>query len=109
MICSLRLKMNSAIILASGSGTRANLKIPKQFIKIDEKKYIINYSINSFWKNNNINEIIVVVPEAWVDKFSEEFKNVKVVQGGKTRSESSIIGLHACSKKTTNVFEVPLQ
>ena len=39
-----------------------------------------------------------------INKFSEEFKNVKVVQGGKTRSESSIIGLHACSEKTTNVL-----
>ena len=51
MICNLRLKMNSAIILAGGQGKRTNLKTPKQFVKIDEEKYIINYSFNSFNKN----------------------------------------------------------
>jgi len=106
--------MNSAIILAGGSGKRTNLKIPKQFVKIDGKKHIITYSFNSFNKNKNINEIIVVLPdENWVDVFNEELhchhqsefpKKIKFIQGGKTRSESSIIGLHACSEKTTNVL-----
>ena len=50
MICNLRMKMNSAIILAGGSGKRTNLKIPKQFVKINTKNYIINYSINLFEK-----------------------------------------------------------
>ena len=104
MICNLRIKMNSAIILAAGSGKRTNLKIPKQFVKVDAKNHIISYSINSFKKNKNIHEIIVVVPKDWVNKFSEKFKNVRVIQGGKTRSESSIIALHACSKKTANVL-----
>ena len=42
--------MNSAIILAGGGGKRTNLKIPKQFVKINTKNYIINYSINLFEK-----------------------------------------------------------
>ena len=96
--------MNSAIILAGGSGKRTNLKIPKQFIKVDTKNYIINYSINLFEKNKNINEIIIVVPKDWVDKCTKNFKNVKIVQGGNTRSESSFIALRACSKKTINVL-----
>ncbi len=35
--------MNSAIILAGGVGKRFNNKIPKQFLKINDKKLMIEY------------------------------------------------------------------
>ncbi len=40
--------MNSAIILAGGSGTRTNLKTPKQFVNVNPKNCIIDYSIRTF-------------------------------------------------------------
>ena len=38
--------MNSAIIVAGGIGKRAETTPPKQFIHIDDKNRIIDYSIN---------------------------------------------------------------
>ena len=58
--------MNSVIILAGGNGSRANLNIPKQFFKINNN-YIVDFSISFFKKKQKITEIILVVPEKWVD------------------------------------------
>ena len=50
--------MNSAIILAGGVGKRFNNKTPKQFLKIDNKKLMIEYSIDKFTENENIDDIM---------------------------------------------------
>ena len=51
--------VNSAIILAGGSGSRIESEIPKQFLTLSSKP-IIEYSIDMFEKNTNIDEIILV-------------------------------------------------
>ena len=51
--------MNSAIILAGGDGNRINSNVPKQFIEINNKK-LIDFSIDAFKKNKNIDEIVIV-------------------------------------------------
>ena len=60
MICNLELQMNSAIILAGGIGSRLNSDIPKQFIRANNGNRIIDFSIEIFRKNKNIDEIIIV-------------------------------------------------
>ena len=50
--------VNSAIILAGGSGSRIESGIPKQFLTLSNKP-IIEYSIDMFEKNTNIDEIIL--------------------------------------------------
>ncbi|HBF5476539.1 IspD/TarI family cytidylyltransferase, partial [Clostridioides difficile] len=52
--------MYSVIIVAAGSGRRMNLDINKQFIKLREKE-IIAHTIQVFYENINIDEIVVCI------------------------------------------------
>jgi len=95
--------MNTAIILAAGNATRFKNKTPKQF-KEFEGKPLIDYSVNTFSKNININEIIIVVHQNYFNLIKKRYKDLIVVEGGKSRQESSYIGLKNCSEKTKNVL-----
>ena len=65
-----------------------------------------------YCKNNsekhNFDEIIIVVPDNWINTISQEMKKKcsisKVVAGGQTRTESSYLGLKACSPECINVL-----
>ncbi len=94
---------NSAIILANGDGIRLKSDIPKQFIKINNKM-LIEYSINEFLKNKMINEIIIVTKIDWIEKLRIKYPNLKIVKGGKTRTESSYLGLLSCGEHIENVL-----
>ena len=90
---------NIAIILASGSSERLNnLSTVKQFVKIAGKT-VIEHTLEVFEKNENIDEIVVVTKEEYLNKCSEivrknKFSKVSnILKGGKTRQESSHIGL----------------
>ena len=88
---------NIAIILASGSGERFGENIPKQFYKF-KNKTLLEHSLDAFEKNTCIDEIIVVVNPKFRDLAEEIIKNndykkiTKVLDGGKTRVDSSRIG-----------------
>tara|TARA_B100000674_G_scaffold449019_1_gene417884 strand:- start:220 stop:822 length:603 start_codon:yes stop_codon:yes gene_type:complete len=61
-------------------------------------------------KNINFNEVIIVTPIEWRDTIEKELSSsninvtFKVVEGGYTRSESSYLGLQACSSKCEKVL-----
>ncbi len=88
---------NIAIILASGTGERFGENIPKQFYQF-EGKTILEYAIDAFEKNKNIDEIILVTNPKFRDLAEEilnknDYKKItKLLNGGKTRVESSYIG-----------------
>lgn len=97
--------MNSAIVLAGGIGSRIDSEVPKQFLIINNK-LVLEYSINVFDENTNINEIILVcnadyIETPLVQKFNQK---CTIVEGGKTRTQSTINGLLACDKLTENVL-----
>ena len=105
--------MNSLILLAGGSGKRAQQHIPKQFIELDgEKKTRLMYLQYPYTnvKNINFDEVIIVAPIEWKDTIEKELSSTninvtcKVVKGGYTRSESSYLGLQACSSKCEKVL-----
>lgn len=102
------MQKNTAIILAGGSGNRMNLEVPKAFVEVHQK-YLIEYSIIQFEKNDQINDIILVVPLEYL-KISEELfkakysKVNKVLQGGKSRYESSCIGVNAVDEPDAKVL-----
>ena len=96
--------MNSVIIVAAGRGSRLESDIPKQFINLDKNKSILNICVEAFKRNKLIDEIIIVVLEEWFEKIKKEFNQCKVVIGGNTRTESSIIGLNNCSKECINIL-----
>ena len=102
--------MNSLIILAGGEGTRAQQKHPKQFTLLDDKDSMSRILYSQYpYKTTDYNfqfdEIITVVNEDWRNLIKKEVSNVsKVVSGGRTRTESSYLGLKACSKKCEKVL-----
>jgi len=99
---------NTAIILAGGSGSRMKLETPKAFVEIHQK-YLIEYSIIQFQKNKLIDEIILVVPKEYlrnsVERIKPKYPKVKkVLQGGKSRYESSCIGVIAVDESVKKVL-----
>ena len=100
---------NYAIILASGLGKRYKNDIPKQFVKIAGKT-ILEHTINIFEKNKNINYIILVITPEYRHTAEEILlknnykKVIKLVNGGKTRKESSYIGISSIEEKEANVI-----
>lgn len=96
--------MNGVVIVAAGAGSRMNMGINKQFIKLEGKE-IIAYTIEKFYNNSNIEDIVVVVKEDESEFFKKEildkynFKNVKIAYGGKERQDSVYNGLKLLDEK----------
>lgn len=91
--------MNTALIFAGGAGVRMNSKSkPKQFLEFNGKAIII-YSLEYFERNEEIDNIIVVCIEGWINQLKELIKRdfitkVKwIVPGGATGQESIYNGL----------------
>ncbi len=88
----------AAIITAGGEGKRFGTggedKLPKQFIPLSGKPIIV-YSLESFESSELVSEIVVVVPEGWVEYTHNEIVNkyniskvTKVIFGGNERQKS---------------------
>lgn len=90
--------MNSVIIVAAGSGKRMKLDINKQYIKIKEKE-VVAHTIEAFYQNPNIDEIIVCIKKEEEEFFREniidkyQYKNIKIAYGGAERQDSINNGL----------------
>ena len=90
--------MNTAMIIAGGSGNRMQQDIPKQFLTVNEKPVII-YTLEIFQKHPAIDEIIVVCIEGWEQilwAYVRQFnisKVTAVVQGGACGQQSIYKGL----------------
>lgn len=96
--------MNTAIIVAAGSGQRFDPSQPKQFIAIHGKPLII-HTLERFEACPSVDEIVLVLSEAGKAEFQSinlkfEISNLRsVVVGGSTRAESVRNGLAAVSDK----------
>lgn len=95
---------NIAIIFAGGVGKRmGNVGKPKQFLKVQGKPIII-YTLTQFQKHPEIDEIIVVSGEEYVEQtlsLVQEYEISKVnsiVAGGKTSQDSIYNGLCAAAE-----------
>jgi 2-C-methyl-D-erythritol 4-phosphate cytidylyltransferase len=92
--------MNTAIIVAAGSGTRFKSTTPKQFVEINGKPLII-HTLERFEAARSVNSVVVVLPEDRIDEFgalAQRFQLAKifaVVSGGVTRAQSVRNGLDA--------------
>ena len=105
----MKTRRNLAVIVASGTGTRMNSSMPKQFIEVLGKPVLV-WTIECFEKSNLIDEIVLVVPndylaytsQAIVDTYG--FKKIrKITGGGETRQESVLAGLAACPRSLDKV------
>lgn len=82
-----------AAVFAGGIGSRmGNSDTPKQYLDLGSKPVII-HTIEKFFINNRIDEILVLCPKAWVahtnaliKKHIPEGKKITVIPGGATRN-----------------------
>lgn len=95
--------MNSVVIVAAGSGKRMKIDFNKQYIKIREKE-VIAHTIEVFYKNPNIHEIVVCIKKEEEKFFKEhiinkyQFDNIKLAYGGAERQDSIHNGLKKVNK-----------
>ena len=100
--------MNSAIIVAAGSGSRFQAEKPKQFLEIAGKPLIF-HTLDRFEKCPSIDEIVLVLPSNEIENFKKLAagfnltKLKKIIPGGKTRAESVFSGLQAVDEKCETV------
>ncbi|HXH70140.1 MAG TPA: 2-C-methyl-D-erythritol 4-phosphate cytidylyltransferase [Pyrinomonadaceae bacterium] len=103
--------MNSAIIVAAGSGTRFGTKTPKQFLEILGKPLII-HTLERFESCSAVDEIILVLSAEEITNFrqtAEKYnlkKLSKIISGGETRAASVFNGLNAIDSKKTETVAV---
>lgn len=100
----------AAIIPAAGIGSRMKLDHPKQYHEIHGTP-ILAHTVRPFLDHPGINEIIVVVPAAWLDYTAELLENagidtslLTIAAGGKRRQDSVQNGLHLLDKNTEIVL-----
>lgn len=97
--------MNTAIIVAAGSGTRFQSDTPKQFIEINGKPLIV-HTLERFQAAPLVDAIILVLAQERIGGFEKivaQFpisKLTNVVAGGNMRAESVLNGLNALSPET---------
>ncbi len=91
--------MNIAIILSGGIGSRLGGNLPKQYIKVAGKP-IINYCVETFSHRSDIDMLVFVMAEDWIDYF---LKNIRLIQKpyyfarpGITRQLSVYNALNVC-------------
>ena len=89
----------SFILLAGGNSNRLNSNLPKQYHKIAGKT-LIELSINKIKQFKEFEQIIIVYNKKHL-KFLEKInlKNIKIINGGKTRQESTFRGLSYLEKQ----------
>ncbi|MDQ4122479.1 MAG: 2-C-methyl-D-erythritol 4-phosphate cytidylyltransferase [Acidobacteriota bacterium] len=94
--------MNSAIIVAAGSGKRFGAEKPKQFLELCGKP-VIAHTLTAFENCDRIDEIVLVLAENELDNFRKitaqfDFAKLRtVVAGGEARAASVWNGLNAIS------------
>ncbi len=96
--------MNVAVILAGGVGNRLGAGIPKQFVEVLGKP-ILAYTLEPFEKHPDVDAILVVCVESYIDYVWELKKRygfkklVWVTKGGATFQESMMNGVHYLGDK----------
>lgn len=92
--------MNVLLFMMGGSGTRFGASIPKQYTLIDGKPLFLP-TIRKYQKIQKVDKIVIVSHPSWLQKVKEWcediHKLVKIVEGGRNRSESVLNGLRAIS------------
>lgn len=103
--------MNTAIIVAGGSGKRFGGNTPKQFLEILGKPLII-HTLERFQQCSEINQIVLVLPSNQASNFLQIVnkygitKLAKIVAGGKTRAESVSKGLKSVQATKAKIIAV---
>ena len=100
--------MAKTLIFAGGSGQRMNSRAkPKQFLEMNGKPIII-YTLEHFEYHSEIDEIVIVCLEGWIEELRGMLarygitKVTTIVPGGPTGHDSIYLGLCAMKKNTAD-------
>lgn len=80
------------VLLMGGSGERCGGIVPKQFALI-RKTPVYLHTLKLLRQTSLFDQIVLVSHPKWMDKVQTLSPDVVVVEGGKTRQESSFLGL----------------
>ena len=87
------------LIVAGGIGHRMGSDIPKQFLRVRHKA-IISYTVSVFLEHDEIEKVLVLVPEDWIDYtndlFMQDFgpqEKLVVLAGGALRNDTIMNGV----------------
>jgi len=103
-----RLK-NVAVVLSGGVGARVGLGIPKQLIKIAGRS-ILEHTIAAFQQHPAVDEIYILMAPGHLDAVRDMLragrypKVVEVLEGGATRSETTMTALDRLGDEECNVL-----
>jgi len=99
--------MNTVLIFAGGTGVRMNSRgKPKQFLELHGKPIII-YTLEVFERHNEIDNIVVVCIENYIDELKKQIRKYEIkkvstiVPGGDSGFESIYNGLKAIDANST--------
>ncbi|MCX6987463.1 MAG: bifunctional cytidylyltransferase/SDR family oxidoreductase [Chlamydiae bacterium] len=99
----------SAIILMGGAGYRFKSSTPKQFHRLSGKAVFL-HTLEVFLQSSLFFEIILVCPDEWMFLVKQLIDGIpsaipiRIATGGKTRQQSSYLGLKALSPSATHVM-----
>ncbi len=94
-----------AVIVAGGTGSRMNSKIPKQFLLLKGKP-VLYYTLNAFLKAYDDLEVILVLPGEHVAAGQEiidaffDYNRIRITVGGRTRFHSVQKGLQQVTEES---------
>lgn len=103
--------MNTAIIVAAGSGTRFGAEKPKQFIEIHGKPLLI-HTLEKFEQCAAVDEICLILSESEIAAFRRTLatfyftKISNIAAGGATRAESVRRGLQSLAGREIEIVAV---
>ncbi len=96
----------TAVVAAAGSGSRMGNGVKKQYIELAGKP-VLSYSLEVFLKMDEIDSVVLVIPEGDCEKVDNYvLKNLDIngkiilVNGGESRQESVEKGILAAPKDT---------
>lgn len=93
----------TAILLMAGDGVRFNSALPKQFHRLSGKKIYL-HTLEKFLSLKLFEEILLICQTPWISEVKKDLvnypSNIKVIEGGSTRQDSSHLALLACSPST---------
>ena len=98
--------MFSVVIVAAGNASRAGLGYNKIFYPI-KGKYLIEYSVDYFLKDNDFKEIIIVVSKNDLQRVRSLFSSskIKYVFGGSSRQRSVFNGLSLVTEEFVMIHD----
>ena len=87
------------IVVGGGVGRRMGSEIPKQFLQVGGQA-IISHTVKTFLNNEQIDTVLVLVPEDWVEETAQLFcrdlgeqPRLHVLAGGRLRNDTIMNGI----------------